>query len=353
MSVNPRDLFCLIVLVCISASSAVSVAGQTEYPPKTPKPPKIKKDYFPSPGAISPGFFNRGGETVERSMIVDPNVALKLCVANGDLQIHGSHRNEVRVFVRNGRNFHFQPREKSRETGKVNWLEVRTVVEGRPGPAADCLAGEKIEIDVPKTASLTLSGGDVTTSIDSLRKVYLRVRAGAVTLRNVTGGIDAQANRGEMIVENASGPITVVGFSGNVIIADVKAGQVGDLLSARTNAGAITLQRVEHREIQATSSSGQILFDGKLLLGGIYNFRTSTGSINLRIPTISSCVLTATYGKGTFTTDIVHKIITENKTAQANVIVAKIGTGGSTVNLTAANGSISIRKAREESPRIP
>jgi DUF4097 and DUF4098 domain-containing protein YvlB len=343
---NIRNLICLLILLCVAAGSAASVFGQVRTPPK---PTKIK-DYMPKPGAPSPGFFNGDGETIERSITVDPNVSLKLCVANGDLQINGSRRNEVRVFVRNGRNFHFKPLEKSPQTGKVNWLEVRPMVEGRPGPGLDCLAGETIEIDVPLNAGLDLTGGEVTTSIDSVRKASVRIRAGAVMLRNITGGINAQTNRGEMVVENSSGGITLVGFGGNMIIADVKAGQVGDLLSVKTNAGAITMQRVEHRQIQATSTSGQLLFDGKFLPGGIYNFRTSTGSINLRIPVMSSCIFTATYGKGEFSTDIAHKIITKDETAQAKVLVAKIGSGDATVHLTATNGSIEIRKSSREKP---
>ena len=343
---NVRNLFCLLILLCSAGGSAASVFGQTNTPPKQPK----IKDHVPKPGAEPPGIFNADGQTVERSMIVDPNVSLKMCVAEGELKINGWHRNEVRVFVRNGRNFRFKALEKSPQTGKVNWLWVGNVVEGRPGPAAECLAGESVEIDAPITASLDLSGGEVRTSIDSLKKVLVRVRTGAITLRNISGGINAQTNRGEMIVENSAGAITLVGFSGNVIIADVKAGQIGDQLSAKTNAGAITMQRVEHRQIQATSTSGQLLFDGRFLPGGIYNFRTSTGTINLRVPVASSCILTATYGSGNFTTDIAHKVITENITPQAKVVVAKMGSGDATVNLTATNGSIAIKKSVREKP---
>ena len=344
---NARNLFCLLILLCAAAGSATSVSGQPVPGAKTPpKQPKIK-DYVPTPGAEPPGVFN-DGETIERSTIVDPNVALKLCVAQGELKINGWHRNEVRVFVRNGRNFRFKALEKSAQSGKVNWLWIGSTVEGRPGPAAECLAGEDVEIDVPVTSTLDLSGREVRTTVDSLKKVTIRILAGAVTLRNITGGINAQTNRGDMVVENSAGAITLVGFTGNVIVADVKAGQIGDQLTAKTNTGAITMQRVEHRQIQASSFSGQLLFDGRFLPGGIYSFRTSTGSINLRIPTASSCTLTATYGDGDFTTDIAHKVITETKTPQANIIVAKIGAGDATVNLTATNGSIAIRKVKED-----
>lgn len=344
MSRNLRNLFCLSILLCLAAGAVVSVFGQDKKPPKQPR----VKDYVPMPGPEPPGYFHGDGQTTERSMIVDPNVALKLCVAEGELKVNGWHRDEVRVFVRNGRNFRFKPLEKSPQTGKVNWLWVGNMVEGRPGPSAECLAGESVEIDVPVTASLDLSGREVRTSIDSLKKVTVRVLAGSIALRNITGGITAQTNRGDMIVENSAGSIALTGFTGNINVIDVKAGQIGDFLTARTNSGAVTMQRVEHRQIQANSISGQLYFEGKFLPGGIYTFRTATGSISLRIPAASSCTLTATYGQGNFTTDLSHKILTQNITPQAKIMVTKIGAGDATVNLTATNGSISIKKAADK-----
>jgi hypothetical protein len=96
-----------------------------------------------------PGFFNAGGngDIQERKTAVDSNVSVKLCVAEGELKINGWARDEVRVFVKNGREFHMKALEKSAESGKVNWLWVGNVAEGRPGPGSDCLAGQTIEID--------------------------------------------------------------------------------------------------------------------------------------------------------------------------------------------------------------
>src|SRR5690349_18848719 len=97
------NLLCLSIVLCLGAAT---VGAQTPTPlpvpgTKAPKTPKIKTkaSFPPTPGFPTPGVF-QGDDNVtsEKSMIVDAGVALRLCVAHGDLKINGWRRNEVRVF---------------------------------------------------------------------------------------------------------------------------------------------------------------------------------------------------------------------------------------------------------------
>lgn len=345
MSRNLKSCFSLALVLCLTCTFVVSTFGQGAKPPKDPK----VKVYPPVPGNEAPGFFDNDRVTSEKAMAVDPNVAIKLCVSHGDIQINGWRRNEVRVFVKDGRKFKLKPLEKSSENGQVNWLWIGNVMEGRPGPTSECLAGESIEIDAPVGSNFDLSGRATRTSIDSVKKVKVKIVEGMITLRNISGGINAYTSQGDVIVENSGGAISVESTTGNIVAVEVSPGQIGDLLKAKTNGGSISLQRVEHRQIEASSISGSLLFDGKFLSGGIYNFRTSNGSIKLAIPATSSCTLNATYGFGTFESEIPLKIITENITPLAKIIVAKIGDGDAAVTLTTTRGSIGIKKQASSS----
>ncbi|HUR96534.1 MAG TPA: hypothetical protein VMZ26_00570 [Pyrinomonadaceae bacterium] len=337
-----KNLFCLLLGLCLTVGFAVGTFGQVK-PPKVLKDPK-PKIYPVPPGHETPGFLDGDGETSEKSTMVDASVAITLCVAQGDLRINGWHRNEVRVFVKNGRQFKMKPREKSPETGKVNWLWIGNVVEGRPAPLAQCLAGEHIEIDAPVGSTFDLEAAAARTSVDSVKKIKVKTRTGIISLRNIPGGIDAYTAQGDVIVENSGGAIEIESTTGNIVAVEVSSGQIGDLFSARTNSGTISLQRVDHRQIKASSISGSLLFDGKFLEGGIYTFRTSNGSIMLAIPAISSCTFTTTYGEGAFHSEIPLKTVTENITPRAKIVVSRLGKGDATVNLTTSNGSIGIRK---------
>lgn len=344
MSRNLKDFFCLLLVLCLTGTAAISAFGQGKDKDKLPKEPKPPKIHTPYPGEGSPGFFDNDGVTSEKSMMVDGNVAIKLCVSQGDLKINGWRRDEVRVFVKDGRKFRLKPLEKSAETGKVNWLWVGNVTEGRPGPTSECLAGDSIEIDAPLGTNLDLSGRAARTSIDSVKRAKVKILEGVITLRNIPGGINAYTSQGDVIVENSGGAISVESTTGNIVAVEVTPGQIGDLLKAKTTGGSISLQRVEHRQIEANSTSGSILFEGKFLTGGIYTFRTPNGSIKLAIPANSSCTLNARYGFGKFDSDIPLKIITDDATGLAKVVVAKIGAGDATVRLETTRGSIEIRK---------
>ena len=313
---------------------------------KPPKEPETKSPRpFPVPGASVPGFFNGGGQTMEKSTPVDSSVTVKLCVGEGDLKINGWNRNEVRVFVKHGRKFHMKPLEKSPESGKINWLWVVNATEGGPGPNSECLAGERIEIDAPRGASFELAGRAARTSVDSVKKVKVKILEGVINLRNIAGGINAYTGQGDVMVENSGGSIALESSTGNIIAVEVHAGQIGETLRAKTNSGAISFQKVLHRQIEASSISGSLNFEGKFMEGGIYTFRTSNGAIRLGIPPGSSCSIRATYGVGAFHSELPMKIITHDKTPRAQTIFAKIGEGAATVSLTTSTGSISIKRA--------
>lgn len=282
-------------------------------------------------------------------MAVDAGLSVKMCIHDGRVEINGWNRSELRVFVKNGSRFALRVLEKDGASGLPNWVLVsRAAVSDPEGvPAQDCLSGESIEIDAPVGASFRVEGRASETVVDSVRKVYVRNVEGNISLRNITGGITASTYQGDVAVENSSGAIAVESANGNIAAYGVAPGQIGDLFRVKTTSGAISLRHVEHRQIEASSITGSLLFGGKLLAGGIYNFKTSNGSIRMLIPDTSSLTVKAVYGFGSFDTEIPMKVVTENVTPSAKIQILKHGSGDANVNLTTSSGSINIRKQLE------
>jgi DUF4097 and DUF4098 domain-containing protein YvlB len=135
--------------------------------------------------------------------------------------------------------------------------------------------------------------------------------------------------------------------NGNIVVFEVGPGEIGDTFTARTNGGMISLQKVEHRQLDVSSITGSVAYNGAILSGGSYSLRTMNGSIRLAIPQGSACTVNATYGYGSFESDLPFKVATENITpGPVKTVVGTFGGGGdAVVKLTVSiNGSIAIKK---------
>ncbi|HKX83471.1 MAG TPA: DUF4097 family beta strand repeat-containing protein [Pyrinomonadaceae bacterium] len=345
--IRNRTQFTLIALALYLLAG--TAFGQKPTPAPAPKPPKTTTPRPSVHAPVAPPEFpsyQTGGVTSEKAVATDNSVNIKLCVLEGRLKINGWQRDEVRVFVKNGSKFGLKVLEKNPESSKPVWVLVMAVAETRtPGRTTECIAGETVEVDVPMGASLNVSGRSTQTSVDSVKKISFKNVEGSVSLRNITGGIVASTYQGDLTVENSGGAISLESGTGNIAAYEVTPGQVGDLFKVKTNSGAISLQQLAHRQIEANSISGTLLFNGKFLDGGLYNFKTSKGDIRLLLPGNTSCTVQATYGYGSFNSDLPLKKLTENLTPNSSTVVAKIGGGEScNVRLISSTGSIGIKK---------
>lgn len=338
------------LLLCLAAGFSAAQEHPRE-PPSKPAPkarsePPARRPLPSPPGRAAELYGPDDRKTTERAIAAEPNVAIKLCVAEGSIRINGSERNEVRVFVRNGRKFEFRSLEKNPDTGKASWLWIAST--SGPGPLSNCLAGDSVDIDLPAGASVNFEARTVGAVIDTVKKASVKIVEGSINLRNVTGGIEALALQGDVIVESSSGSIGLETTTGNIIAFDVKPGSIGDAFKTKTSSGRISLEGVNHRQIEANSISGSVAFNGKFLDGGFYNFKTSNGEIRMLLPEDSACRLVAAYGFGSFDSALPIVYESQNVTSGGKNFVGILGkpTGNplATVTVTTTSGSIGIRK---------
>ena len=354
MTTHISQIRSFALFVCLLAVAALAASAQTppskNTPPKAAPPkPASKSEPVEAPEPPAAWKEHRGGG--EKALAVDPNVNIKLpCISQARVTVNGWQRDEVRVFVRNGSDIGFKVHEKDPKSGKPVWILITQQMAGRATPMSECLSGDRIDIEVPYGATLVITGRETETRIDSVKKVSIKNLGGNVALRNISGGIAAETYEGDVSVENSSGQIALRTSTGNIIAYGVGPGQVGDMFKAGTSNGSITLQKVEHRQIEATSVSGTLVFNGKFLPGGLYAFKTSNGTVRLAIPEESSCRVVAWYGFGSFNSEVPMKILTENISSGGKSLNALIGSGDATVNLTTSNGRLLITKQQPDKP---
>lgn len=328
--------------VCAVALSAVVELSAQERPapPVPPRRPSASVIVEPPRPPAAPS-------DTELSTSADPNVNVKFCVIEGSVKINGGESNVVRAFVRNGRKFTIRILERDSTTNRANWVWLAPdAADGATmGPSAQCLSGDSIEIDLPKGATVDIEGRSTDASIDNIKKVRAKIVEGNIAFNNISGGINAVALQGDLLVEASAGAISLESTNGNIVANDVSPGQIGDLFRAKTNSGAIALQQVRHRQIEANSITGSVIFEGGFLAGGIYNLKTSNGQIRMLIPDNSSCKVTATYGFGSFSTNLPLKYIYQNENTRAKNLAATIGVGEAcNLTLNTVSGSITINK---------
>ncbi len=340
MTGSGRKLEYGFVLAVMALALSLSATGQTVVaPPAAPATRSIAKAEIPP----VPSMF---GESTERSIKVDPSINLSLCVSEGTLKVNGWTRNELRVFVQDGSNFEFKTQQTSPKTGDPVWVMVTAVSDrNKVVPRSECIRGGDIEIDIPVNAAVNVKGQDVTSTIDGVRKASVKIIGGNTFIRNVTDGVTVSGGQGGIAVESSSGAMSLDSTTGNIVVFEAGPSDIGDIFRAKTNGGAISLEKITHRQIEVNSISGSVSYSGSLLNGGSYSFGTSNGSIRLTLPTDTSSTVSASYGFGAFRSEIPITTITENiSEGPVKSTVGRIGGGDSTLRLTTNNGSISIRK---------
>ena len=279
--------------------------------------------------------------------MVDGNVNFRLCVTRGTLKVNGWKRNEVRVFVKDGSKFGFKVLEKNDKTQSPVWITIMGLSSMRVKnqTPTECIWGNEIEIDVPLNATLDIRGHETETSIDMVKRASVKNIGGDISIRNVADGVMASTYRGGLTIENSKGAISLETTTGNILVFEVAPSEIGDIFKAKTNSGTISLQSVEHRQIDVNSISGSVNFNGSILSGGTYGFSTSNGSIRLSIPQDSSCRISASYGFGRFVSELPIKILTEEiHPGPVKSVNGMLGSGDATLKLTTNNGSVTIKK---------
>jgi len=332
---------------------AVAGFGQTADPA-----PPVKVRPAPMPRAVPerprPPFetFQSG----ERWVAAKPNVKVSLCVNQGSLKINSWDRSEVRVFISSGSKFDLSVMEKDAKTGAPAWVTVNAVGNnGIAGPSPDCLSAEDIEIDAPREAALSIKGRVASVVVDTVRKVDIKTIGGGAQLRNISDGITASVNEGNISIEDSSGPMALDTTNGNILVYGVSPSEAGDAFSARSTSGTISLNQIAHRQIEANSISGSIIFSSDLLDGGSYRLTTQAGTIRMSLPSASNFQFSVTYS-GRFNYDLPLKLATENitpgpvKTLRGTAGTTPAGVTAATVTLSAISGSIIINKAEKAAP---
>jgi len=174
-------------------------------------------------------------------------------------------------------------------------------------------------------------------------------------------GVQVQSNMGSVVIENIEGPVNVdvvdapvrvVGTTGYVVAkslgSKLEISQSRGIIQTNSVSGDIVFSKLESDNVIASSTLGNIFFEGDFKSGGKYNFSTNEGVISINCPDQASVEWDAKTVKGAIESDLPiksknHRSAPRNSLERQSLF-GTLNSGDATVQLSTFSGKIRIRR---------
>ncbi len=174
-------------------------------------------------------------------------------------------------------------------------------------------------------------------------------------------GLQIQSNLGSVVIENVRGPVNVdvvdapvriTGTAGYVtaksLCSKLEILQSKGIIRTNTVSGDIVFSRLQSDNVTASTTLGNIYYEGDFSRGGKYNFSTNEGFISINCPDQASVDWEAKTVKGAIESDLpikskTHRSVPRNSPERQSLVGTQ-NSGDATVQLSTFSGAIKIRR---------
>jgi len=270
---------------------------------------------------------------IDTTVAFSPDGTIDLSNLSGDITVTGWSRREVQIKASS---------ERGNLALDISSSRISLEVEGRGSVWGSRTRGEtRYELSVPRGV-----------------RVIARSTSGDVTVRGTGAAVEASSTSGDVIVEDASRRIELNSVSGDVTGRTLKgtveatsvSGSVelenaeGDV-HAGTTSGDIVLGHVTSRDLEASTTSGEIACMGALAADGRYEFHSHSGSIELSIPASANARFSVETFSGELDADFPITLQPgDRSTRRPRRFEFTVGNGGARVIAETFSGDLEIRK---------
>ena len=235
------------------------------------------------------------GEKIERSLPVDAQATVTLCVASGSLKVRGWDKSEVRVRSLGAEQVDFRRIDKTKDSSKpASRVDVMVLNKaGVSNPRLDCQAFADVDMEVPLGATVQVQTRDGDITITGVSGAYAGSQSGDITIERASKLVEAGSVGGSISLKESSGRINLSSAGGWIEVVNVKPANTEDTFEVGTVSGDIQLDRVSVAKVTAKTVSGTVTMTGPLAKSGWYGFTNMTGDIVLGLPADASFQLQA------------------------------------------------------------
>lgn len=195
----------------------------------------------------------------------------------------------------------------------------------------------ELEITVPRGMALEIAGVSLEVSIEG--------SAGDVTVSTVEGGIFLVGGSGNIALNAVDGDVTLSVASGKIAInavdGDVAVSSSDGAIAVTAVDGDVILESIDSDNVSVNSVDGDIGYEGTIKDGGRYVLSTHDGDLDVLIPDGANARISIDTFSGELDTDFAVEL--EGDFGKKRISFT-VGTGKALVELSAFDGTISLRQ---------
>lgn len=273
---------CLLLLACPFTSGTAAPAV---------------RESLANEGLSSRNEVTRGGSptvTAEQTLAAEETVTLLACLESGDVVVRAWDRKEVRARSNDASRIELRRADATVEPNPATRIEVLVAKdETEPARPGLCSNSGNLELDVPRGATVQIKGNTGDVSVAGVAVVRAKTLSGDIELQRIAKSVEAWSANGTIVLRNSSGRARLETISSEIVANDIGTDDAGAEFFAKSVSGEITLSKLAHTHVEASSSNSAIDYEGPLVEGGLYTFKSHSGSVTLTLPADCSFQLNA------------------------------------------------------------
>lgn len=272
-------------------------------------------------------------QQTDTTLSVQRGTRLDLSSMGGEVTVRAWNREAVRIVGDYGQ----RERIEVSATGLVVRVRGRSVRGGHPSI--------EFRITVPSWMDVEIGGTFLEADVEGVRgEVRVETVHGDIQLRGGRGFVSLRSVQGEVVVRDAEGRIEVRSVNGDVRVSDGR----GPMLAETVN-GDIVLDRIGSASVVATTTNGDVRYDGSIENDGRYTFTTHNGDLVVSVSEGTNATVSVATYNGEFESAF-PVTLTETR-AGGKRFTFVLGDGSARIQLDSFGGTIRLRRPRAGGPR--
>ncbi len=194
-----------------------------------------------------------------------------------------------------------------------------------------------LQLTIPATMGVRVSGTQGDVDAKGLQ--------GEVSIEVVNGSIELTGGRGLVSLRSVQGDIEVHGVQGRMdfhtVAGDLEAADLSGDLVAESISGDVQLRTVNATDVQASTVSGDVTYDGSVRDGGHYVLKSHSGDVTFALPEGAGATITVETFSGDFESTFPVRLTEQRKGQRFSF---GVGSGSARVELQSFSGDINLAR---------